>query len=42
MQAWIHVDFRAIHDVARRMIQAADEEWEKDALTHIGHRQKPY
>jgi len=42
MQAGPHVDFRAIHDMASRMTQAAYEGWKKDALAHIGHRTKAY
>ncbi len=41
MQAGTPVDFRAIHDVASRMTQAAFEGWKKAALAQIAPRATP-
>jgi hypothetical protein len=42
MQAGNPVDFRAIHDVASRMTQAAYERWKKAALAQLAPRTKPH
>ena len=42
MQAGTPVDFRAIHDVASRITQAAYEGWKKAALAQIAPRTTPH
>ena len=41
MQAGTPVDFRAIHDVASRITQAAYEGWKKAALAQTAPRTTP-
>jgi hypothetical protein len=42
MQAGTPVDFRAIHDVASRITQAAYEGWKKAALAQIAPGTTPH
>jgi hypothetical protein len=42
MQAGTPVDFRAIHDVASRIPQAAYEGWKKAALAQLAPRTTPH